>query len=133
MTTTFRFETLDVWKRASSLSLRLFEFADELEERRRYRFAEQFRAAVLSVTNNVAEGSGSASAREFANFVNIARRSVFEVANMLLLFRNAGLVEGERVDGWMSELDALSRMLERFRQSLARRAAASTPPPATPR
>ena len=77
---------MEIWQRGAAISGPLFRLADGLEQKRMHRFAEQLRAAVLSITNNIAEGSGSTSAAEFANFLNIARRSVFEVANMLRLF-----------------------------------------------
>src|SRR4051812_28154643 len=82
----FRFQNIEVWRRAADLSGRLFKLAEKLDERRYFRFAEQLRAATLSITNNIAEGSGSASEADFANFLNTARRSVFEVANMLMIF-----------------------------------------------
>jgi four helix bundle protein len=70
----FRFEDLDVWQRAADLALELSNVADSLELLRRYRFAEQLRAAAISISNNIAEGSGSSSAKDFRNFLNFARR-----------------------------------------------------------
>jgi len=63
--------------------------ADDLAERHLYRFAEQLPAASLSISNNIAEGSGSNSNNEFRNFLNMARRSSFECASMLLIFKKA--------------------------------------------
>jgi len=57
----FRFQDLEIWQRGAALSRPLFALADQLDERKRYRFAEQLRAATLSITNNIAEGSGSTS------------------------------------------------------------------------
>jgi four helix bundle protein len=57
----FRFEHLDVWQRAADLAFALGLVADGLAERHLYRFAEQLRAAALSISNNIAEGSGSNS------------------------------------------------------------------------
>lgn len=92
----FRFQDLEVWKRAAEFSPELFRLADQLEARHLFRFAEQLRAATLSITNNIAEGSGSTSKIEFANFLNIARRSTFEVANILfLLGKHTGLKGAE--------------------------------------
>ena len=88
----FRFEDLEIWCRGAALSGRLSRLADELEKRHLFRFAEQLRAAVLTITNNIAEGSGSVSDAQFAQFLNIARRSVFEVANMLKIFSREGYV-----------------------------------------
>ena len=114
----FRFEKLQIWQRAAGLSGALFKLAEALDGRRFYRFAEQLRAATLSITNNIAEGSGSASSADFANFLNMARRSIFEVANMLILFtREKYLVTGES-DSVLAELAEQSRMVHAFRQSL---------------
>jgi four helix bundle protein len=79
----FRFQELQIWQCAAAFSPALFKLADHLERRRLFRFAEQLRGAVLSITNNIAEGSGSISRVDFANFLNTARRSTFEVANIL--------------------------------------------------
>lgn len=114
----FRFEQLRVWQRATEVSLHLFEGADQLELGKRFRFAEQLRAAVLSISNNLAEGSGSSSRREFAQFVNIARRSTFEVVNMLLLFERQRLFERGQIKPWLEELESISRMLEGLRKQL---------------
>ena len=51
----FRFEDLDVWKKGAALSGPLFSMAEELDKKRLYRFAEQLRAAKLSITNNIAK------------------------------------------------------------------------------
>ncbi len=96
----------------------LLSFADQLEARKMWKFTEQLRAATLSITNNIAEGSGSSSNKDFANFLNIARRSAFEVVNMLLIFERQGLCTREEIEPWLSELEAISRMLEAFRKKL---------------
>jgi four helix bundle protein len=114
----FRFQNMEIWQRGAAISAPLFRLADGLEQKHLYRFAEQLRGAVLSITNNIAEGSGSLSDREFANFLNIARRSIFEVANMLMLFLQQGVIRPEEVAGHLAELDEQSRMLLAFRRTL---------------
>src|SRR3972149_5198505 len=107
----FRFEDLEVWQRAADLAFRLGNVADGLEERRRYRFAEQLRAAGLSISNNIAEGSGSNSKSEFRNFLNFAHRSAFECANMLLVFQRQQLIHTEEVQPLLAELNETCRMI----------------------
>ena len=72
----FRFENMEVWQRAAELSMPLFDLAETLDARKYFRFGEQLRAATLSITNNMAEGSGSDSDDDFSNFLKFARRSV---------------------------------------------------------
>ena len=116
--TQFRFQELEVWKRAADFSSSLFKLADELDNRRLFRFAEQLRAAVLSITNNIAEGSGSLSKVDFANFLNIARRSTFEVANILFLLSKNGYITATDVKRVIGELEEESRMLFAFIRTL---------------
>ena len=118
MRTTFRFETLNVWQRAADVSMLVFGCVDRLEQAKQFRFAEQLRSAMLSVTNNIAEGSGSISKKEFAQFINIARRSIFEVVNMLVMFERHGLLERDESAPWLIELEGISKMLEAFRKTL---------------
>lgn len=77
----FRFMNLDIWGNAIKLKDKFFDLANEIEKSKSYRFAEQLRGASLSISNNIAEGSGSFSDKDFANFRNIARRSSFETAD----------------------------------------------------
>ena len=110
----FRFEDLEIWKKGAALSGKLFDIADELDRRRMFRFAEQLRAATLSMTNNIAEGSGSVFDADFANFLNISRRSVFEVANILMILSRENRLDSQIVNPILPELEEESRMLHSF-------------------
>ena len=55
----FRFEQLDIWKESIEISEVLFDYADNADKKKLFKFAEQLRAAVMSISNNIAEGSGS--------------------------------------------------------------------------
>jgi four helix bundle protein len=114
----FRFEELDIWKKAAAFSVELFTLAEGLEQRKCFRFAEQLRAATLSITNNIAEGSGSQSKADFANFLNIARRSVFETANILMILSPQGYFSPPGLNVLLAQLEEESRMLLAFMRTL---------------
>lgn len=114
----FRFQGLEIWQRGASVSTPLFRLADDLERKHLYRFAEQLRGATLSITNNIAEGSGSGSKADFANFLNIARRSVFEVANILMILAHESYLNSETADHLLPELAEESRMILGLKRSL---------------
>jgi four helix bundle protein len=115
----FRFEDLEVWKRAADVGFEICDIADGLEHQKRYRYAEQLRAAALSISNNIAEGSGSNSNNEFRQFLNFARRSAFECANMLLMFERQRFVSRERMQPLLMELNEVCQMITGFSRSLA--------------
>jgi four helix bundle protein len=113
----WRFEDLEVWQLARDLAVEFHRVAERLDNRRLYRYAEQLRAAGLSLTNNIAEGSGSVHRREFIQFLNIARRSLFEDASMLLVFEKLGLIDSAEVDRLLKLGDELSRKLTNLARS----------------
>lgn len=96
----------------------LFDIADLLEEKKLFRFAEQLRGSGMSMANNIAEGSGSYSKKEFAHFLNIARRSAFENANIVILLHGRGLIDSEKRTSMLKDLDQLSRQITSFRKTL---------------
>ena len=114
----FRFEDLEIWKDSIVLADPLLDFADFLEDKKRYRFAEQLRAATLSISNNIAEGSGSSSAKDFANFLNIAKRSTFEIANMIFIFYRRELIEDKQKQSLHDSLDHFCRKISNFQKTL---------------
>jgi four helix bundle protein len=107
----FRFQDLEIWNIAIEIGDRLQEIADDLECHKKYRFAEQLRGASLSISNNIAEGSGSDSNAEFAHFLNYAKRSCFENVNMLIVFRRKHLVDEEETCELLDLLDKESRKI----------------------
>lgn len=114
----FRFEDLEIWQLARILAVKFHKLADQQDKRRLYRYAEQLRGAGLSLTNNIAEGSGSVHTQEFKQFLNISRRSLFEDASMLLVFESLGLFDSNDVNGLLTDCDVLSRKITNFSRSL---------------
>jgi four helix bundle protein len=106
---------------AMEIADELFDIADELEEKRLYRFTDQLRGAGMSMSNNIAEGSGSVSKKEFIRFLNIARRSTrstFENANILFLLRRRNLIGEDTLELLLDRLDHLCRMITNFQNAL---------------
>jgi four helix bundle protein len=115
----FRFEKLDIWIESIEISDILFDYAEKADKKRLYKFAEQLRSATMSISNNIAEGSGSFSDKEFASFLNISRRSVFECANILYIFERRKIVEQSERKSIYSRLLTLSKKITSFRKTLS--------------
>jgi four helix bundle protein len=114
----WRFEDLEIWNKAVDLAVKFHRIAERLDRRRLYRYAEQLRAAGLSISNNIAEESGSVHKQEFIQFLNITRRSLFEDASMLLVFEKLALIESAEVDELLWDCDEESRKITSFSRKL---------------
>ncbi len=116
----FRFEDLEIWELAIEIADQLFDIADDLERKKLFRFAEQLRGAGMSMSNNIAEGSGSTSKKVFTNYLEHARNSTFENANILILMNRRRLVSEDTKEVLLEELDKLCRKIKNFQKSLTR-------------
>ena len=118
MQSKFRFQDMDIWKLAIEIADDLFDIANDLEQKHLCRFTEQLRGSGMSMSNNIAEGSGSEWKKEFKYFLNVARRSAFENANILILLNRRKLISDERLNILLDKLDKESRIITNFKKTL---------------
>lgn len=114
----FRFMNFDIWKEAVEINDELFDLAETFSQDKSFRVAEQLRAASLSISNNIAEGSGSFSDKDFANFLNYARRSTFETANIVVIAKRRGYIDERQQVQFLEKLTRLSKKITNFRKKL---------------
>lgn len=81
----FRFEKLEVWQKAIIFADRIYAVTRSFPEDERFGLMSQMRRAAVSVSSNIAEGSGHSSDKDFARFVEIAYGSLMEVVSQLRL------------------------------------------------
>jgi four helix bundle protein len=86
MPTYQRFEDLPVWQTAARLYEGCDDFLAVAPPSLRSSTRNQLERAVLSVSNNIAEGFERGTTNELLAFIYIARGSAGEVRSMLLLF-----------------------------------------------
>lgn len=116
----FRFQDLDIWQQAIEISDSLYGISKQLNANKYYRFAEQLRGATMSISNNIAEGSGSSSKKDFAHFLNIAHRSAFEISNILINLNRQNLIDIDTCNNLNNQLNILCRRITNFRKTLFR-------------
>ena len=80
-----RVEDLPVWQEAANLYEQTDDFLENAPPRMRPSFRDQLERAVLSVSNNIAEGFERGTTNELLQFIYIARGSAGEVRSMLCL------------------------------------------------
>ncbi len=86
------FQELIVWQKAVELCGITYPVAKKISD---YSYRDQLNRAVLSISNNIAEGFGRNSKKEFKRFLNISLGSSYEVNSMILVFRNISIINDD--------------------------------------
>ncbi len=87
------FEELKCWQEARVLVKDIFLFCRNEKIKKDYDICSQLRRATLSIMNNIAEGFGRKSDREFIQFLNYSLASCSEVQSMLYVLLDIHYVQ----------------------------------------
>jgi four helix bundle protein len=115
-----RFEDLPVWKAAIELGLGVFALTDAAAFASSGGIKDQIRRAVISVSNNIAEGFERGTTNELLAFLYIARGSAGEVRSMLRFLERwpAAADLKSEISGLLSLSESCSRQLRGWADSL---------------
>jgi len=121
MQTGFRFERLDVWRKAVEFANDVYEMTRVFPDEERFGLTSQMRRASISISSNVAEGSSRSSNKDFARFVEPAYGSLMEVVSQSHIACTQGLLPTQHREELHQKADELARMLSGLRSSLLKK------------
>ena len=109
-----------VWQKAMDLVDAVYDLVEEFPAKETYGLSSQLTRAVASVPANIAEGRARSTARDFANFITIARSSLMEVETLLTIAVRRGYVTPAAAERALSGIVEVSKMLSSLRSSILR-------------
>jgi four helix bundle protein len=118
MKTRFRFEKLEVWQEARKINQVIYRLTRKFPREELFAMTSQIRRASISVSSNIAEGSGRNSDKDFAHFLEQAYGSLMEVASNFYLALDEGYVKESDLDPLFDELERLAKRTASQNRSL---------------
>jgi four helix bundle protein len=109
------FRKLKVWQRAHALSLRIDALVAKFP-RTAAGLRGQLSRAAASIASNIAEGSGAASQREFARYLDMSIKSCSETQYDILKAYEGHLIPKETFERDTDEVIQIRRMLHGLRK-----------------
>jgi four helix bundle protein len=82
------FKDLLIWQEAHQLTLKIYESSKNFPKEEMFGVTSQLRRAAVSIPCNIAEGCGRYTAKDFANFLQIALGSTNETDYLTLLAKD---------------------------------------------
>ena len=115
----FRFEKLDVWQRSIEFADTVYILTRKFPTDERFGLTSQMRRAAVSVSSNIAEGSGRVSDKDFSRFLEYAYGSVMEIVSQSRIASRQRFLTDEECIELDKQADELARMLSGLRKSLS--------------
>lgn len=114
----FRFERLNVWQEARRYNRAVYAITRGFPADERFGMTSQLRRAALSISSNIAEGSGRNSDKDFAHFLEQAYGSLMETASQLYIAFDENYLTAEQLDNLLNSASSLAGQLVSFNRAL---------------
>lgn len=111
------FEDLEVWQRSCRLAVEIFE---EFRSSDFINLKNQIERSALSIASNIAEGAERGGAKEFSQFLKIAKGSCGELRTQLYIAAKLKILESKKSQSLIAESKEISAMLEGLRKSITK-------------
>jgi len=82
------FTDLNAWKEGHNLVLMVYKLINSFPSEEKFALADQMRRCAVSITSNIAEGFSRQSKKEKLQFYSIAKGSLTELQNQLIIARD---------------------------------------------
>lgn len=115
-----RFEDLIAWKKARELTKEIYEVTGQGLFSKDFGLRDQIRRASVSIMSNLAEGFERGSAKEFHQFLVIAKASCAEVRSQLYVAFDVGYVSEKDFSVLERKAFEVSKIIGGLRASVAK-------------
>lgn len=105
------FENFEVYKQAVNLTKNIFNLLNKEIFKKEFELTNQIKRAVLSITNNIAEGSEYNNNAQFIRYLKYSKGSCGEVRNMLNLCL---MLYDEDTTDLINDCKIISKQLSKF-------------------
>lgn len=110
------YRDLIVWQKSFQLTKALYLYTESLPTEEKFGLISQMQRSAVSIPSNIAEGQQRSSAKEFKQFLFIARGSAAELSTQLLLSKE---IYNKEVDDILNSIEEVQKMLYSLIQKIA--------------
>jgi four helix bundle protein len=112
------FKELKAWQKALSIVSKVYKLVLKFPEEEKFVLTSQIKRAVVSISSNIAEGSGRGTNKDFAHFLDFALGSSYELESELLVAVELNYISLTDCDEIFSSLIEIQRLITGFQKTL---------------
>lgn len=108
----FSFEKLVVWQESRQLAVSIYKTTKSLPTDERFGLVSQMHRCSVSISPNIAEGTGRHSSKDKARFTEIAYSSALELLNQAILCHDLVFISESKYQLIREKLSKITAMLD---------------------
>ena len=109
------YRKLIVWQKSFQLVKDIYLLTKDLPKDEQFGLVSQMRRCAISIPSNIAEGQQRNNAKEYRQFLGVARGSAAELSTQLLLVQE---LYGKEVSMLLEDIESIQKMLYSLLQKL---------------
>ena len=112
-------EDLEVFKKAHSLTLKMYQDTQRFPKEEKFGLISQIRRSAVSICANLMEGAYRNNKKEYRQFVGISHGSAGELKYYMILSKDLGYLSSDLADFYLNEIVSIIKMLKGLINSLS--------------
>jgi len=115
------FTELETWKQARKIRIMVSTIVKSLPSEEKFRLSDQVLRCSRSITNNIAEGHGRFHYQDNIRFCIIARGSLSETLDHMIIAKDEGMITDETFNSFQSSYDQCFKLLNGYIQFIKKK------------
>lgn len=117
----FKFKDLQVWQKALEYADQVIQLTENLNtEKNHFRLVEQLESSSASIAQNISEGKGRYSKKEFVQYLYFSRASLYETITLINLFHKRNWISDESLELLEENAFEIANMIKVLINSISR-------------
>ncbi len=108
----FGFEKLQVWQRSKQVSIKIYKATADFPSEEKFGLTSQMRRAAVSISSNIAEGTGRHTNKYKGRFTEIAYGSALELLNQCILSNDLEFLNEKKYFELRNDITEITAMLD---------------------
>ena len=112
-----KFTDLRAWQEGHSLVLLVYKITRSYPREEQFGIVNQSRRAVVSITSNIAEGFGRSTRKDKVNFYMMARTSLTELRNQMMIARDLAYIDTKTYEQFAVAAETVAKLISGLESS----------------
>ena len=112
------FRELKVWQKTRSFTKEMYYLLKKYPADEKFALVSQMKRATISISSNIAEGSGRYTDKDFARFLDIALGSAYEIENQLILSNDLEFINNSDLNEFVNKIQEIEKMISGLIKSI---------------